>query len=567
MERIRTIPRPSWPLVLLFLGLACIGLALGEAARTARSNRLVAERAVAGYSAFAAWSYREHLTETLRNMALEALGAVNHGNAPHTGAAIPDASDLSHYLPWDPSCNCHVARKGPLPDAFLGFSLGGDTLAISPSYEGKGVLSGMVTDTLMHRAMVRPVAKVSPAEERFILDTLTRLARAPRPIQGYNVTFHRVADSVQMIISTVMPTSRGDTVIYASLYTRTVTDSILAAVLDAPGLLPQGLGTLGPNRAIVSMAIDDAAMQPLFASEHPVVEYASRPMSENLPASYGGLRIRLQFRPELANKIVIGGLPSSRLPLLLALLALAAGLTVIAMVQMRRESRFAHERSAFVANVSHELRTPLTQIRLVTDTLRLGRESDPVRRDAALALVDREVSRLQHLVESVLRFSRGESRTTEPRTTMEVASEVQRIVKDFAPLATPRGMNIRVVAPAILEAQLRGNALRQVLLNLLDNAVKYGPDGQTIEVAVESLPGAGVRLRVRDEGPGVPLDERERIWHPYQRGSAAAGRAAGGSGIGLTVVEDIARHHGGAVAVGGDTHGAEFVVTFAGRDA
>lgn len=234
------------------------------------------------------------------------------------------------------------------------------------------------------------------------------------------------------------------------------------------------------------------------------------------------------------------------------------------MAQLRREARFARERAAFVANVSHELRTPLSQIRLVIDTLLLGREPDAERRQAALGLVDREVTRLQHLIDSVLRFTRGERvEDAAPLVPTDPAAEASRVVEEFTPLARQRGVTLTIVtrdAPTVL---LDTSALRQVLLNLLDNAVKYGPAGQTVTLTVSATPEGGARFTVTDQGPGVPRSERERIWRPFERGAAAGARAAGGSGIGLTVVREIAERHGGSVGVQeAEGGGAAFRVDF-----
>jgi signal transduction histidine kinase len=106
-----------------------------------------------------------------------------------------------------------------------------------------------------------------------------------------------------------------------------------------------------------------------------------------------------------------------------------------------------------------------------------------------------------------------------------------------------------------------------VLLNLLDNALKYGRDNSTVRVALEQRDGL-LQLSVADQGSGVAREERERIWQAFERGKAAENRVTGGSGIGLTVVSEIAHAHGGKTwiedAPGG---GARFVVTFAGGSA
>jgi signal transduction histidine kinase len=248
-------------------------------------------------------------------------------------------------------------------------------------------------------------------------------------------------------------------------------------------------------------------------------------------------------------------------PILLVILVLAIGLTILAAVQLRREVRFAAERAGFVANVSHELRTPLSQIRLVLDTLKLGRGEDPATREQALQVADREALRLQHLVEGVLRFTRGTRPDESPRVEMDAVQEVRSVIDEFTPLATPHRMSVTLEAPAAIRVRLQRGALRQILLNLLDNAMKYGGDGTEVHVHLSQPTGGGVRLRVDDNGPGVPARERERIWQPFVRGGAAHERAAGGSGIGLTIVREIATEHGGRTAVdaapGG---GARFIV-------
>jgi signal transduction histidine kinase len=114
------------------------------------------------------------------------------------------------------------------------------------------------------------------------------------------------------------------------------------------------------------------------------------------------------------------------------------------------------------------------------------------------------------------------------------------------------------LAPNVV-VPLQRESFRQVLLNLLDNAVKYGPAGQTVGVSLVA-DESSARVTVTDEGPGVPESEREAIWTPFFRGHAAAAQAAGGSGIGLPIVKDIVAQMGARVAVVPSAKGAAFQV-------
>lgn len=544
--------RRGWLLVFLLAGLAAVALALIEAERSIRSNQAVVDRTLTAYARFAVWSYQEHVTEALRVAAQEVLGGVN---MVHTEQRVPTAAELGGRLTFDSACRCRLAHYGPVPGAFLRFHLGREPLEVVPN-----------------GAAAFPL---SPEDRAGLLSELTGAARAPISRWGYQVLITRLARQAAAFTLVPMPTRWGDTLVYAVGYSGPTLEHMLAATFDDPELLPRTIGWPGSNRDLLAAEVRDASGAVLFASG--VGAAWRRDASFTLPSTYGALTIRMEIEPRVAGDIVIGGLPRSRLPLLLALLALAIGLTTAAAVQLRREVHFARDRADFIASTSHELRTPLTQIRIVIDMLRLGREKDPARREAALGLVDRELTRLQHLVDGVLRFTRGDSDREGPpvRSPVDVSAEARAVVDEFRPLAASRGVTIDLAAPeAPLLVPLEAGSLRQILLNLLDNAVKFGPDGQTVRVTVEGTEGGGVRLHVRDGGPGVTPSERVRIWRAFERGSAAAARGAGGSGIGLTVVRDIAQRHGGRTMVAGGNGGgagagagagAEFVVELPGE--
>lgn len=279
--------------------------------------------------------------------------------------------------------------------------------------------------------------------------------------------------------------------------------------------------------------------------------------------SYGGLfegyRVEAAIDPQMASRLVIGGLPRSRLPLLSALTLLAAALGVGAFLQIRRERALARLRSDFVARVSHELRTPLAQIRLFGETLRLGRVRSEEERERALEVIDRESTRLTALIDNVLRFSRAERGLDRLCFEMQdLTALVREIARDVMPLVEHRGVHLELdVADGPLPVLVDRDALHQIVLNLLENAVQHGTTPQTVTLGLTG--DSEARLWVQDQGPGVPKKERQRIFEPYVRGEGSNG--GGGAGIGLAVVRDLAERLGGDVRCESSDSGALFVLS------
>jgi signal transduction histidine kinase len=220
-------------------------------------------------------------------------------------------------------------------------------------------------------------------------------------------------------------------------------------------------------------------------------------------------------------------------------------------------------RTEFISGVSHELRTPLAQIRWFAELLHLGKLRTEDERVRSAGIIDQEARRLTYLVENVLNFSRTEKGTN--RVSMAPSDfdhEIRDVLELFAPLARARQMAVAARLDAGAVVQLDRDALRQILLNLLDNAVKYGSPGQTITVGSE-VSGDRARVWVEDQGPGIPRDDRVRVWEPYVRLKRDVESATGGSGIGLSVVRELVAMHGGrARAESGPGGGARVVIEF-----
>jgi signal transduction histidine kinase len=396
-------------------------------------------------------------------------------------------------------------------------------------------------------------------EQKYLVDTLTRRIRAAgQPDHGYTLVVGETEEGPMLAAYTLMPTSWGDTMVYGARYSTTALSGLLSDVLDGNGLLPSTFTEGRRNRDVLAVRVSDRSGRRIFDSAPGLTS----PLESHidLPSRAGALGVDAIIRPEVAGTLIIGGLPASRLPMLFGVLGLAAALAVVAVAQLRREGELARLRADFVSSVSHELRTPLAQIKLYLETLRLGRAKTDAERDWSLGHIDRETTRLHFLVENVLRFSRVGRNEATVATPTDLGDEVERIVDEFRPLGASRRVRIVTQIDARPMLAMRPEALRHLLLNLLDNAVKYGPNEQTVRVSLGQRDGEVV-LSVADEGPGVPVREREQIWTPFMRGAAA--RAKGGSGIGLTIVREVVEQHGGRywVEPAAPSGGARFVIT------
>jgi two-component system phosphate regulon sensor histidine kinase PhoR len=237
----------------------------------------------------------------------------------------------------------------------------------------------------------------------------------------------------------------------------------------------------------------------------------------------------------------------------------------------RRERELTRLRADFVASTSHELRTPLAQIRLFAELLQTDALRGPAESARALQIIEKEASRLTILVDNLLNYARlrrrAEDVALDAVPPAHVAAEVALAVEAFAPLAAERGACVVSAVPAGLHARVDALALRQVLTNLLENAVKYGPRGQTVTIGA-AADGRSVRVWVDDEGPGVPPGERQAVWEAFRRGRDAEASGAAGSGIGLAVVRELALQYGGGVQVAeAPAGGARFSVELPHADA
>jgi signal transduction histidine kinase len=196
-----------------------------------------------------------------------------------------------------------------------------------------------------------------------------------------------------------------------------------------------------------------------------------------------------------------------------------------------RLRRFVDDRTRMLAAISHDLRTPITSLRLRAEFI-----DDEDTKARILVTLDE----MQKMVEGTLAFAREEA-TSEPTRTVDLAALVESTVLDLADL----GAEVTFADPGRIALACRPVALRRAVRNLIENAVRYG---ERCRVRLDADRDE-VRIVLEDDGPGIPEDERERVFEPFVRLEASRSQATGGIGLGLAIARSIVRAHGGDIAL------------------
>ena len=242
----------------------------------------------------------------------------------------------------------------------------------------------------------------------------------------------------------------------------------------------------------------------------------------------------------------------------LSLVVILASLASLA-IAIRRERRANQLKSEFISNVSHELKTPLSIISMFGEMLAAGRTKSPAQATEYAEIIWRESVRLARLIDNVLDFAKIERGVDVYEFAPADAGEVvARAVELSVHRLQKAEMTVDLkIEPALPLVRLDANAFTLAVLNLIDNAIKYASEGKRIEVALgKDRAGERLVLSVKDFGPGIAADEHEAIFERFYRARAMRLKPIRGSGIGLALVQHIARAHGGDAAVAESRPGA-----------
>ena len=296
--------------------------------------------------------------------------------------------------------------------------------------------------------------------------------------------------------------------------------------------------------------------------EMPVQRAIGRSMIEAVPS----FELDRRVREALAGRASRGQVPINvrQTPRMLTVTVLPAegadGALVIA-IDDTRLHELEQTRRDFVSSVSHELRTPLSSINLMIETI-LATDLDEEALRMFLPRVKQEVDRMIHLVQDLLDLARSEAGRLRLRTEeLDLSAVAGNILKTFEPRAAQLGVRLELDA---LPARLEGDAdrLAQVMVNLVDNALRHTPAGGSVGVDVRQIEGAAT-LTVRDTGIGIPFGDLPHVFERFYVVDRSRARDSSGTGLGLSIVKQIVEAHGGTVVADSELgFGASFTCVF-----
>jgi two-component system phosphate regulon sensor histidine kinase PhoR len=205
-------------------------------------------------------------------------------------------------------------------------------------------------------------------------------------------------------------------------------------------------------------------------------------------------------------------------------------------------------RRDFAANVSHELKTPLTAIRGFVETLRNGALHDPQQADRFLKIIESHANRLTALIEDLMNLSEIEQKKHLPKENTLIRKILENAMEMCQMRVGEKKISLEIACPEELEGVVNPSFMELALTNLMDNAVKFSPEGGTVRVLADETENE-LRIRVEDQGIGISKEHLSRIFERFYRVDTSRSRKLGGTGLGLAIVKHIVRAHQGRVTV------------------
>jgi two-component system, OmpR family, phosphate regulon sensor histidine kinase PhoR len=333
-------------------------------------------------------------------------------------------------------------------------------------------------------------------------------------------------------------------------------------------------GRLAASYSQVIDALEDMTEGVISLDDHKQIVRANRAALEMLgiDAASGRPLSEVVQSPELLSIVGVADAASTEIDLgARSVLARASPLRstsgrLVVLHDVTEMRRLEVVRRDFVANVSHELRTPVAVIQANAETLLAGAMDDPSHAKTFLEAVHRNAERMSAIIGDLLDLSRIEAGQYEIELgPTEIAPIATRVLENLEAQARAKRIQVEIDIASDLSAHADPEALDHVLQNLLENALKYTPDGGRVTVRAEKV-GPSVRIEVEDDGPGIEPKHRSRVFERFYRVDKGRSREVGGTGLGLSIVKHLVSAMGGTVGLApADPKGSIFWLTLPDR--
>ncbi|MCK5649588.1 MAG: HAMP domain-containing histidine kinase [Gammaproteobacteria bacterium] len=344
-------------------------------------------------------------------------------------------------------------------------------------------------------------------------------------------------------------------------------------------LLPEGK----PASESDNHSLQDTTIQLMDANNELIYQWGNYPVNDNrsidIMLSYPLSSWKLSW---YAKKLSPEGFQKKWSLVIIALLASFLMLVILFIIyrEYHRELRQAQQRVNFVSQVSHELKTPLTNIRMYAELLESKIESIDLQEDSRaqeakefaetksksqhfLAVIINESLRLSRLIENVLSFSKVQKQSFKVNKTKGVIDDcIDNVLLSFAPIFEQKKLTIQFIKNAQKAVFFDAQLLEQILNNLLSNIDKYASQGGKVDI-VSDQSADNMTIEIRDYGPGIASNEQQKIFNPFYRSSSKLTEGVSGTGIGLTISQQLAILHGGKLSYKNMPQGACFVIQLA----
>ncbi|HOZ45676.1 MAG TPA: ATP-binding protein [Candidatus Hydrogenedentes bacterium] len=433
-----------------------------------------------------------------------------------------------------------VLRSGEVVGVVrVGRSLASIDRALHDVYTQIGVATSLVaifgtlTSLGVARRVTRPLQRMRMGADRFAQGNLENRLATPRSAElaELAIAMNRMAEQLSERIEVVHRQ-------------RDELRTILASMNEGVIAVDDGERIVSVNRAAAALF----GVEIEAARGRPIEEVVRSPKLQQC------IKRTLTTTHAIEEEVVLGGANEHTLRVITTVLrnqderAVGALMVLDDVTQLRRSER---ARSEFVANVSHEIRTPVTSIKGYAETLLNDPPEDAEIAQRFLAIIVQQSDRLASLVDDILSLGSIERSAATGEITFEhvpLLGVLNSAVSTCSPKASEKRLGISVTCNESISVKGQAALLEQAIVNLVDNAIKYSPEGSNIEVAAGDDSG-GIAIRVRDYGTGIAAEHLSRIFERFYRVDRARSRTLGGTGLGLSIVKHIVQLHGGQVSV------------------